>query len=86
MRKLRLDLDSLDVQSFETDDGAGMLGTVHGASGVQLPSYCAFLCGPSTNYGCGFTDYETCGGYHPSCDESCYGTCFSCVDENGQGC
>jgi hypothetical protein len=76
MRKLKLEIDSLDVQSFQMDDSDDTPGTVHAASGT--------LC--QSTSGCGFTDYETCGGHAPTCDESCYGTCFSCVDDTCQCC
>ena len=90
MRKLKLDLDSLDVQSFQTDDGLMSGGTVQGQSGVwDLPSICTYQCGPSTYYGCGYTDYETCGNTCNTCDqytcfESCGGSCFTCVDDTCQ--
>jgi len=76
MRKLRLDLDSLDVQSFATDEETPAGGTVHGQSG---------LC-QSTYYGCTYTDWETCENTCQTCDqytcwESCYGSCLTCYDE-----
>jgi len=74
MRKLKLEIDSLDVQSFRTDDGEGTPGTVHGASG--------FTSCMSTYYGCTYTDFESCATCN-TCEEqytcgnwySCYATC-----------
>ena len=81
MRKLRLDLDTLAVDSFRTADGSGVPGTVKGAeneyepdlTGPQPPEplvtvyTCATYCGQAT---CGATCH-TC--WDPTCD-SCYAT------------
>lgn len=93
MRKLRLDPDSLVVQSFDTRDRSRLRGTVIGlwtevfdgctypvgcgSNGNQLPSFCGYQCG-SDNPGCGGTDWETCGDtVCPTCD-TCAATCVSC--------
>lgn len=83
MRKLKLEIESLDVQSFRTGDGDDTPGTVHGASG---------LC-QSTYYGCTYTDFESCATCNTCVDQytcfewySCAGTCFTCEDETCQGC
>jgi len=50
MKKLTLDLDALDVQSFEAVDSRKQArGTVVGADGAMtLPEYCiTFTCGDS---------------------------------------
>jgi hypothetical protein len=50
MKKLTLELESLDVQSFELGDARQQTqGTVHGADGAMtLPEYCiTFTCGDS---------------------------------------
>ena len=78
MRKLTLDLDSLDVQSFATDEETPANGTVFGHTGY----FCA-----STYYGCTYTDFETCEsgctcGQH-TCEATCYWTCATC---NGVTC
>jgi hypothetical protein len=80
MRKLKLELEGLDVQSFETGQDELAVGTVRGAS----PS-------PSTYYGCTYTDYFTCENTCNTCDQytcfiSCLGTCFTCDDDTCQGC
>ena len=83
MRKLNLDLDALDVQSFQTDDEATELGTVFAREdtpGAECntypgsacfpycnPSIATYQCGPSTYYGCTYTDYESCGGTCAPC-------------------
>lgn len=88
MRKLKLDLETLNVQSFQTDDAADAAGTVFAHSrdetdctcGAQcntypgsacfpdcLPSQATYQCGPSTYYGCTYTDYESCGGTCAPC-------------------
>ncbi|MFL5386584.1 MAG: hypothetical protein ACJ8GN_29045 [Longimicrobiaceae bacterium] len=68
MRKLKLEIDSLDVQSFKTDDGDDTPGTVHGASGVCQSTY----------YGCTYTDFESCATCNTCGDQN---TCelWSCT-------
>ena len=74
MRKLKLDLDSLDVQSFATDGETPASGTVLGQSG---------LC-QSTYYGCTYTDFESC---IPTCNTCDQGTCpQSCFGSCGETC
>lgn len=91
MRKLRLDLDALDVQSFTANGEAALDGTVFGrdsagaecgtAPGSACYPYCypsidTWHCGNSTNYGCGFTDYITCGDTCNTCDNpTCFESC-----------
>ena len=77
MKKLRLRLDDLTVEGFQTTAVQHDRGSVQGAQGT-FP----FLqtCG-ATCYGtCPNTCPETCDGF--SCAESCGGTCFQsrCVD------
>ena len=105
MRKLRLDLEELDVQSFRTADGTTLAGTVFGVEGTDaecntapgsacypycFPSIAGYQCGASTNYGCGFTDYVTCGNTcntcdDPTCFESCGGSCLTCFGDTCEG-
>jgi hypothetical protein len=48
MKKLMLDMEALQVESFRTDDGQPARGTVLGAAGSTLPGYCiSFTCGDS---------------------------------------
>lgn len=48
MKKLRLDLEALAVESFEADGGRGS-GTVLGAGAVQTECSCAFTCGMASH-------------------------------------
>lgn len=53
MKKLALDLDALEVESFRTDDPRSWRGTVIGADGASLPPYCVtFTCGDSVVLPC----------------------------------
>jgi hypothetical protein len=52
MRKLRLKLEALQVESFTTDADSSGRGTVRGHSGplttlTQDPTYCQGMCGPA---------------------------------------
>ncbi|HST59743.1 MAG TPA: hypothetical protein VLK84_13660 [Longimicrobium sp.] len=48
MKKLMLDVDALDVESFEVADRRGPEGTVLAAEGSTIPPYCfTFTCGDS---------------------------------------
>lgn len=94
MRKLRLDPESLAVQSFETATSPAAKGTVFGAvtrvfdgctydvgcgSGGALPSFCGYQCG-SDNPGCGGTDWETCHNTCNTCDQ------YTCLQSCGGTC
>ena len=61
MAKLKLALDALDVQSFDTDGGRGRTGTVHGHDTVQ------------TEWCTGYPDCISRGCATPK--ETCYGSC-----------
>jgi hypothetical protein len=48
MKKLTLDIEALDVESFQTADSQPPRGTVVGADGSTIPPYCiTFTCGDS---------------------------------------
>jgi len=48
MKKLTLDLETLNVESFQTADPPPARGTVLGADGSTIPPYCfTFTCGDS---------------------------------------
>jgi hypothetical protein len=83
MRKTRLSLDSLDVESFETARVPQVGGTVHAHGPTGFTSYCQ--CQQVTVYGtCQGTCVNTCGG--PTCDEPCQSanTCYlTCIDRCG---
>lgn len=48
MRKLMLDVDALEVETFATTDPRPSRGTVIAADGSTIPPYCfTFTCGDS---------------------------------------
>jgi hypothetical protein len=48
MKKLTLDLDALQVESFQPAEAQRLRGTVVGADGASFPEYCiTFTCGDS---------------------------------------
>lgn len=85
MRKLKLDLDTLKVDSFATDADAEGPGTVHGhytAPGCfnvsQLHGHgCEFVVAPGQAKKSDFnTCKQTCWDIVYTCQASCNGTCF----------
>ncbi|HET7464177.1 MAG TPA: hypothetical protein VFJ82_23165 [Longimicrobium sp.] len=53
MKKLALDMDSLEVESFPTADPQRSRGTVWAAGGSTLPDMCiTFTCGDSRIRAC----------------------------------
>lgn len=101
MKKLKLDLDDLQVESFHTTPGSARLdgGTVQGYTGEQcIPtvegptcSTCqGWTCDPSCNGTCGGascdpTSCSTCGG--ATCDSTCNcATCPGDVCDTSFGC
>jgi len=72
MKKLRLDLDHLQVESFDTQTAPAERGTVDAAQACTCPGY-----GTCANTECGTCN--TCQGQY-TCDPSqCNGSCGSCV-------
>jgi hypothetical protein len=67
MKKMKLDFDALDVESFDTAEVEERVGTVHGAAQTEWNT--------CPGYG------ETCGG-GDTCWDSCNGTC-RCVTGPG---
>lgn len=92
MKKMKLDLDDLKVESFETtaesQDGEG---TVYGYITQDL-TQCGdctnFLCEPTNNRTCGSTCGPTCGNTcGNTCPSTCNNTCGStCTCGNGVTC
>lgn len=83
MRKTRLELDSLVVESFDTAPVGVVRGTVHGQQfqvaigGVVPGQYDTYPNCPSPL--CVDTPLASCdGSCAPSCGASCNGTCASC--------
>jgi len=53
MEKTRLDLDTLEVESFATDAAEGAQGTVRAYARTQEPAYtCAYTCGSRVIFLC----------------------------------
>lgn len=75
--KMKLDLDELNVESFDTTPAEGQkgTGTVQGyyLGTIQIIS-CLFACTDPT---CNTCD-ASCGGTCDTCDASCGGTCETC--------
>ncbi len=67
MLKLKLDLDKLVVESFDTNaSGIETRGTVRAHSQICTPTAGEQTCG------------DTCGTCYGSCPDTCYGTCGGC--------
>lgn len=88
MRKIVLDLDALQVESFDTSPAGarGARGTVH-ARGVVAEPYSDFQqCGSYPNCPsplCVDTPMASCdGSCQWTCGASCNGTCNSCATCN----
>lgn len=77
MAKIRLDIDALRVESFDTDTRGAGRGTVHGRSGDPEPGDAAFI--PTT-------DWKTCQGgdctARTLCYNSCLGECFATAEND----
>jgi hypothetical protein len=78
MKKTRLDLDSLSVESFDTTAAPEGRGTVHGNADT-FQSYC------SDGRTCIDTCDYTCNQYNATCGSTCVGSCEpsgcgTCVD------
>ena len=65
MKKLRMDVDALHVESFTTAEGAARAGTVRGAEATELCSQGPVTCHP-TNDPCDTCNTSCAGG--PLCD------------------
>jgi hypothetical protein len=86
MKKLKLDLDDLRVDSFDTTPAAaaGERGTVHGQypetyRGCNTDEETCDSCFGSCGDTCGYSCNGTCG----TCAESCNGTCNTCYTNCG---
>jgi hypothetical protein len=80
MRKMRLDLDGLQVESFATAATAGSRGTVRAHSGLSEYNSCLATCGDPCQTG-GASHQITCGvdcttvTNHDTCENSGYKHC-----------
>ena len=88
MKKLRLQLEDLRIDSFQTTPVQRVKGTVRGEEDpCTCPTRCATCTCPDCNTcweSCNGSCYESCNGTcggGETCDESCINTCFvSCGD------
>jgi len=71
MRKLKLELDELSVESFETAEQTEERGTVHGH---YITQFCSRADGYTCFESCGGTCVETCDASCDTCDSGCYMT------------
>ena len=84
MRKLKLDVEHLAVESFETSEAAPQLGTVKGQAGGALepePLEPDLTTNHPTLYASCYTKCSCGTGACATCGATCGGdTCFSCAD------
>ncbi|HEV7589898.1 MAG TPA: hypothetical protein VGO40_17415 [Longimicrobium sp.] len=90
MKKLRLDVEVLLVESFDLGPGAARLGTVAARSEIFVPDDGSMDCGGGGSaytvgtcigptFCCAATWKPTCNSCEGSCGYSCGGTCvFTC--------
>jgi len=85
MSKLKLTVESLRVETFETSDEAGTRGTVlandslsndtwcgeWGCDSTQLQLICTCTVQPANT--CDYTCQGTCNGYDDTCNSTCQG-------------
>jgi hypothetical protein len=85
MSKLKLTVESLQVETFETSDLAGARGTVrgndsmsndtwcgaYGCDSTQLQIMCTCTVQPANT--CDYTCQGTCNGYDDTCNSNCEG-------------
>jgi len=94
MRKLRLDLDDLQVESFATTpeprrDGGTVFGQNHCTCYTQCTCPGCPTCDASCNGTCGGTCDASCNGNcGGTCGHTCAGNCteFNCTDYTVVGC
>ena len=98
MKKLRLDVDNLRVESFVTADSVGRKGTVHGFVSCRCTNAQGGTCGGTASCDGGATCDTDCSGvtyadscacqtetaYDPSCEYTSVGTCATaCIGCTG---
>lgn len=87
MKKLRLSLDDLRVESFATASGSVRSGTVYGLSGADATCVNDPGCEQTPAGGCYYTvgcSEFTCGNQCSNASPSCYGGCG--VTDERTGC
>ncbi len=87
MNKLKLHLDDLQIDSFQTTSAEKPKGTVFGE---QCTCYTQCTCPgcPTCDASCNGTCYASCNGTcGATCDGSCYGSCdWTCNCTGGDTC
>ena len=82
MNKLKLHLDDLRIDSFDTTSAPREKGTVFGEQCT-----CWTQCGQNTCPGCPTCDASCNGTCAGTCGDSCYGTCdLACATQEGPSC
>jgi hypothetical protein len=85
IRKVRLDVSVLQVQSFETEEGAAKhRGTVHAHTGHRCPTGSACISDGAAE--CNTVWDRTCGEAEPSCDPSCDPYVLCCATDGAFSC
>lgn len=82
MRKIRLDVDSLEVQSFNTGAALAAQGTVHGHTG-RCQSMDCYSAGAVE---CNTFNDPTCGEAAPTCYHSCDPRILCCATNGAASC
>ena len=80
MRKFKLDVEELTVESFATDSAAGGMGTVraHALVGIDGDEV-AITAPPPASVDCSANPYTQCQSCYLSCVDTCnQPTCDSC--------
>ncbi len=98
MKKLKLNLEDLKVESFETSSKSINKGTVHGNGDTVVDRTCEEYhtcggqnsCDPTNCPGCHVTNYTQCGTCptdNPTCDDNtCWVDCTACTVGNIYSC
>lgn len=89
MKKLRLELDALRVESFSTAGEARGRGTVHGNAPVEPPELYTQSEDPVQCQTQGYTCLASCNGSCNSCyscDGTCHGSCLTQCDPSCNRC
>jgi hypothetical protein len=87
MRKLKLSLEALQVDSFHATDGASARGTVPGHNWTQYADESCFeSCNGSCNNTCPVSCYGGCGGSAATCGATCGASCGCSANATECGC
>lgn len=84
MRKLKLDLDNIEVTSFDTAGEGGTRGTVDGRGNVPVATGLETCADYMTCMSCG-ASCATCPGYRDVCGSWPITFCAACGDSGAGG-